>query len=258
MLNDQGDRVNGHWSRCASIAREWKKRGGEFVVLSDIDRYSSGILLVDTWEVLPTKQSDMTVVVSDTRALSQGSPQLIVNHNIIPRPYENEIVQLLGPKYFMGGNHLGEEYRGSYILDTHKLDKYVLIVPGGAVEQFNKRVDHNMVFDICNSKGMPLVFASGMKPGIFKSVMRNASLVVSPASTTMLEAMSMDKNVLVVRTHSDQQDNYRFARKHKSNFTYGGLRDAIANGSFSRSWPIKVNASGTELVVNKILEIYKQ
>lgn len=258
LLNDRGEKVNGHWNRCASIAREWRKRGGEFVVLSDIEQYSSGVLLVDTWEVLPKKQSDLTVVISDTRVVSQESPQLIVNHNIIPCSYGSGAVQLLGPRYFMGGNYLGEAYRGNYILDKHGLDKYVMIITGGAVGEFKERVDPSLVFDICNSKGMPMVFGAGMKPGIFKNIMKHASLIISPASTTMLEAMSIGKNVLVVKTHNDQQDNYRFARKHKANFTYGGFRDAIASGSSGRSWPIDVNTSGTSLVVDKILEIYRQ
>lgn len=257
-----GNPVGGHEYRTRAIVSEWVARGGEAKRISAPSGHYD-MLLVDTWEYIDNV-SGFCISITGTRELSCVNPRIVVSPSLGAEqyPFDGIPVQLLGAKYFVRRKSFDKLVSSAapYLVD-------ISLIPGGNKREFERQVDWRLV-----SSGWLHAFArgamigllseiEGVSPDQFPQRLADANIVITACGNSALEALSMGKSILIVKTADDQEMNYQFLLSAGvKEFSEDNLRDMVDDVIDGTLKPVDIGLDrhGAERIVNEILREWER
>lgn len=199
-----GNVVLGHSQRVRAVASQWEEMGG---VWHDgkscgIDNDpSKDIYYIDIHNDNPLPQLPLgafTVCFSDIYQWTNNQINVLFSQCPIPENVSvNAKASYLGFTYFPRR----PEYDGIPTRDTRQ----ITLIPGGAGSIFFSKVDLMGIYDVAESYGYNVVILKDYTPHTAAEIVCNSSIVVSSASVSALEAISVGKPTIIVQTALDQE-----------------------------------------------------
>lgn len=247
-------KVRGHLSRYLAIKEEYEDRGGICTTAPYPYAVYNDILIMDTWEQFYDPTYTKTVVITDDEKLSVSNADIAINHHLNAEYLYayNAPVQLLGSKYFIRRKIFDK------LQSRVSEQRAVLFVPGGAREGFWGKVSKDEATALCRSYGYSVFIGETYHPDLFAEIIATkATIVVTAASTSMLEALSLRKPVLAVDTTNrmDMRNNINTIIAKGLGMSY-----SLASLEMFLKYPYSdikeqiVATNGTKKVIDKILE----
>ena len=251
--DEYGHPIRGHKNRVQALLDVWELRGGKTKKLTSADDvYWNDFVLVDTWERGIKRQLHGRVIsITDTETAPVDQSDIVINHNLAAHELDFRYTwaTLLGPSYFISGKF----FEGLRVL----IGGHIVLIPGGAEDEFWKRVSRKVVGDLAYKYGLGVQVVTGYSPSGAATIMAKAKFVVAAASTSFLEAKMLGKHVMGVNT-TGRWDQVTNLRESPLDETYDPtkLDHRLSAGEFHRKKQAPfVSNHGTYNVINQIVRL---
>ncbi len=256
-----GKRVRGHKARAMAFVEEWDRHypDSHRIIEHPTWHHDDEILLCDSWQQWD-HMSGKTITIVDGK-MTIADPWVIIDHHF---PSKNKTyaryyhMLFHGPKYFLRGDIFNTVYCNKQKRDT------IVFVPGGNSDRFWSEVygetsSISQIVGLIDLAKWHIVIAEHFTAyGFAELITCKAALVITAASTSMLEALSVDVPVLAVQTTDEiaQIDNIQGIEQHNlgRQYSLSNLEQWLQGDVIFENGSDHVASDGTQFVVSEIIK----